>query len=155
MRYASTIVSVSTFLLVGCATGGGSPDPSHGRSDPPTRATPTLAAGPDHLRHSAIAPTPTPSTPAAAQITVRYTGAGSGATPATDSSAPPGYAPLAVSRSTRPRWSDLPLPDALIGAATALRGDGLPLHSTGKSTDPATLLRVRGDTLMLLWRYPF
>lgn len=64
-------------------------------------------------------------------------------------------APLAVDGLLRRGLNGRPVANALIEAVHALSGDGLPLRSTGKNADPATLLRVRGDAVMLLWRYPF
>lgn len=77
----------------------------------------------------------------------RPTGNGIAATPA--------YAPVDIDGLIRRESSGRPLADTLVGAVNALSGDGLPLGPAGKNTDPATLLRVRGDTIMLFWRYPF
>jgi hypothetical protein len=47
------------------------------------------------------------------------------------------------------------LTNTLLGVVNALGGEGLPLYPAKKNTDPATLFRVRGDSVLLLWRYPF
>ncbi len=66
-----------------------------------------------------------------------------------------GYAPPNVNDLIRHGLNGRPLTDTLVGAISALGGRGLPLNSPTKNTDPATLLRVRGDTVILQWRYPF
>lgn len=125
MRYSGIAFPVSALLLAGCA-GGDRPDIVRGRSELPAR-------------FSSTSDTATPDN--------RPTGG--------DTAATRGYAPLVVDGLIRHGLNGRPLADALIEVVDALSGDGLPLRSTGKNADPATLLRVRGDAVMLLWRYPF
>ena len=153
MRYSGIAFPVSALLLAGCA-GGDRPDIVRGRSELPARFSSTSDTDRDGRRNPAGAFDPATAASGAGRKAAipatpenRPTGGGTAATR--------GYAPLAVDGLIRHGLNGRPLADALIEVVDALSGDGLPLRSTGKNADPATLLRVRGDAVMLLWRYPF
>ena len=150
MRYSGIAIPVSALFLAGCAWCD-RPDTARGRSELPARFSSASDAGHDGRRSPAVAADPAPNAAVAERKAAipaapdsRPTGGGAAATR--------GYAPLAVDGLIRHGLNGRPLADALIEVVDALSGAGLPLRSTGKNADPATLLRVRGDAVMLLWR---
>ena len=148
MRCSGTAVLIGALGLSGCATGGRGFDLDRGRADRSARSTATVEAATGVRRGPAIvAGAPQKATAARA----RAGGDVSGNGPTKNGAAAISVdVPLAVDGSAQP-----PVANALIETVNALIGDGLPLRAAGKSADPATLLRVRGDAVMLLWRYPF
>lgn len=153
MLFCGPLILLSALLLLGCASGGDHPYFDHGRIDPLTRSPATPNAVPDGYQNLAIIAFDRAQNAAAArnvvvQATPKSWPTGSGIT------ATSVYAPVEVDGLIRRGINGRPLADTLVETVNALSGDGLPIGSAGKNTDPATLLRVRGDTVMLLWRYP-
>jgi len=140
-------------LLLGCASGGDHPDFDHGQINLPTRSLATLNAVPDGTRSPAIIGF-NRALDAAAARNIAVQGTPTGRPVGSGITATPVYAPVKVDGLIRRELNGHPLADTLVETVNALSGDGLPLGSAGKNTDPATLLRMRGDTVMLLWRYP-
>lgn len=148
MRCSGTTVLIGALCLSGCATGGRSFDLDRERTDRSARSITVVEAVSGERRGPTIAVDTVPSA-MAARTRVGDGVSGNGLT-RNGTAAISVDIPLAVDGSAQP-----PVANDLIGTVNALIGDGLPLRAAGKNADPETLLRVRGDTLMLLWRYPF
>lgn len=153
MQFCGPVILLSACLLLGCASGSGHRNLDGGGFDQPARPPAVSNAIPGDRQNPASAfkraqnAAATRNAAMQAMPRSRPTESGIAATPV--------YAPAEVDSLIRRGSSDRPLADTLVGVVNALSGDGLPLGPAGKNTDSATLLRVRGDTVMLLWRYPF
>lgn len=148
MRCSGTAVLIGALGLSGCATGERGFDLDRERADRSARSIAVVEAVSGERRGPASAVDAAPNATAAR---ARAGGGVSGNGPTRNGTAAISVdVPVAVDDSAQP-----PVANALIETVHALIGDGLPLRAAGKSADPATLLRVRGDAVMLLWRYPF
>lgn len=162
MRFFSLGVQLAAFLLLGCHASGG--DRAGGTSGSfPRPASPAKNPNGAFAEASRDSVAPDPASRAAA--TKMKPGPEAGSIKAnTDQAAvsistpfysAPNFNPAVPGYSAYGDSNRRPLANTFIDTVNALRGDGLPLNSPSKATDPTILFRVRGNDAMLLWRYRF
>jgi len=164
MRCFSLVVQLAAFLLLGCHAGGG--DRVGGVSDSLSRpALPSKSlngAFGEASRDSRLAD-PTSRAAATEKKSSQAVGSSHAKTDQTAVSSPKFVYPTPNLNPVVPAGDGLtggssnrrPFANTFIDTINALQGDGLPLNSPHKATDPAILFRVRGNDAMLLLRYRF
>ncbi|MBK8508299.1 MAG: hypothetical protein IPL51_06500 [Candidatus Competibacteraceae bacterium] len=162
MRCFSLVVQLAALLLLGCHAGGGDRvgRVSDSLSRPALPSKSLNGAFGETSRNSRLADPPSRAA-ATEKKSSQAVGSNHAKTDQTAISSPkyptPNLNPVVPAGDglTGGNSNRRPFANTFIDTINALQGDGLPLNSPHKATDPAILFRVRGNDAMLLWRYRF